>query len=37
MGRPPLTLTLRAATPDDAPALLALIEGAYRGDSARRG
>ena len=32
-----MTLALRAATPDDAPALLALIEGAYRGDSARRG
>ena len=32
-----MSLTLRAATPDDAPALLALIESAYRGDSARRG
>ena len=30
-------LALRAATAEDAPALLDLIEGAYRGDSARRG
>jgi ribosomal protein S18 acetylase RimI-like enzyme len=30
-------MTIRDATPEDLPALLALIESAYRGDSARRG
>lgn len=31
------TLTITAATPADAPALKALLEAAYRGDSARQG
>lgn len=31
------TLAIAAATPADAPALKALLEAAYRGDSARRG
>ncbi|MFO6447602.1 GNAT family N-acetyltransferase [Erythrobacter sp. NE805] len=31
------TLTIAPATPADAPALKALLEGAYRGDSARAG
>lgn len=32
-----MALTFRPADPDDVPALHALIEGAYRGDSARAG
>lgn len=30
-------LAFRAATPDDVPAVVALVESAYRGDSSRRG